>query len=111
MKCLWCQNEVLVATLNVLERTGEEWAADYFGMAYGIINEKFWQIKRGYPAGYMLFADRRMTLQPHVGRQDNYHPIRQLMLNILTLDRMIARQTARHRAVADGRVITPKSGY
>ena len=111
MKCLWCQNEVLVATLNVLERTREEWAADYFGMAYGIINEKFWQIKRGYPAGYMLFADRRMTLQPHVGRQDNYHPIRQLMLNILTLDRMIARQTARHRAVADGRVITPKSGY
>jgi len=32
-----------------------------------------------------------MTLQRHVGRQDNYHPLRQLMLNILTLDRMIAR--------------------
>jgi hypothetical protein len=37
----------------------------------------------------MLFADRRMTLEPHVSRQDNYHPLRQLMLNILTLDRMI----------------------
>jgi hypothetical protein len=91
MKCLWCQNEVLVATLNVFERTRAEWAAEYFGMAYEIINRKFWQKERGYPAGYMLFADRRMTLQPHVGRQDNYHPIRQFMLNILTLDRMIQR--------------------
>ena len=101
MKCLWCQNEVLVATLNVLERTGAEWAAEYFGMACRIVNEKFWQKERGYPAGYMLFADRRMTLQPHVGRQDNYHPLRQLMLNILTLDRMIARGAPPLRPAAD----------
>jgi mannose/cellobiose epimerase-like protein (N-acyl-D-glucosamine 2-epimerase family) len=93
MKCLWCQNEVLIATLNVLERTSAPWAAEYYGMAYQLINEKFWQQQRGYPAGYMLFAGRQMTSQPHVGRQDNYHPLRQLMLNILTLDRMIARKT------------------
>ena len=62
-------------------------------MAYRIVNEKFWQKERGYPAGYMLFADRRMTFQPHVGRQDNYHPIRQLILNIMTLDRMIQNET------------------
>ena len=97
LKCLWCQNELLVATLNVLERTGEAWAAEYFGMAYRLIQEKFWQKSRGYPAGYMLFADRRMSLQPHVGRQDNYHPVRQLMLNIQTLDRMIARGADRRQ--------------
>jgi mannose/cellobiose epimerase-like protein (N-acyl-D-glucosamine 2-epimerase family) len=91
LKCLWCQNEVLVATLNVFERTRVDWAAEYFGMAYQIINEKFWQKECGYPAGYILFADRRITPQPHVGRQDNYHPLRQLMLNILTLDSMIRR--------------------
>ena len=100
MKCLWCQNEAQVATLNVLERTGAEWAANYFEMAYQIVNEKFWQKERGYPAGYMLFADRRMTLQPHVGRQDNYHPLRQMMLNLLTLDRMIARRAAPLRPAA-----------
>ena len=104
MKCLWCQNEVLVATLNVFERTGAAWAAEYFGMAHQIINEKFWQKKRGYSAGYMLFADRPMTLQPHVGRQDNYHPLRQLMLNILTLDRMIARGAAPPRPADDDSV-------
>jgi mannose/cellobiose epimerase-like protein (N-acyl-D-glucosamine 2-epimerase family) len=89
MKPLWAQNEVLVATLNVFERTRAEWAARYFEMAFNVINEKFSQKNRGYPAGYILFADRRITPQPHVGRQDNYHPLRQLMFNILTLDRMM----------------------
>ena len=91
MKPLWAQNEVLIATLNVFERTHAEWAARYFEMAFNIINEKFSQKNRGYPAGYILFADRRITPQPHAGRQDNYHPLRQLMLNILTLDRMLRR--------------------
>ena len=91
MKALWALNEALVATLNVYERTGAEWAARYFDLSYKLLNEKFSQKRRGLP-GYMLFADRRMTAQPHVARQDNYHPPRQLMLNILTLDRMIARQ-------------------
>ena len=89
MKSLWAQNEVLVATLNVFEGTRAEWAARYFEMAFDVINEKFSQKTRGYPAGYVLFADRRITSQPHVGRQDNYHPLRQLMLNILTLDKMM----------------------
>jgi len=98
LKCLWCQNEVLIATLNVWERTGAEWAAEYFGMAYHVATEKFWQPERGHPAAAMLFADRRMTFQPHVGRQDNFHPVRQLMLNILALERIIQQGTASNRS-------------
>ena len=44
--------------------------------------------KHGKP-GYMLFADRRMTHQPRSARQDNYHPLRQLMLSLRTLDRLL----------------------
>jgi len=87
MKPLWALNEALVATLLVFERTRAEWAGRYFEMAHNLIEEKFSQRKYGLP-GYMLFADRKMTRQPQVSRQDNYHPPRQLMLNILTLDRM-----------------------
>jgi N-acylglucosamine 2-epimerase len=87
MKTLWGMNEVLIATLRVFERTGAEWAARYFGMAHEV-SENFQFKKRGLP-GYVLFTDRRFTFEPHAARQDNYHPIRQLMLNILTLDRMI----------------------
>jgi N-acylglucosamine 2-epimerase len=90
MKTLWGMNEVLVACLKVHERTGAEWAANYFGLAYQVLTEKLSQRKRGLP-GYTLFADRRFTFQPHVARQDNYHPLRQLMLNILDLDEWIAR--------------------
>jgi hypothetical protein len=88
MKTLWGLCEVLIATLNVFERTGAEWAARYFGMAYRVVAEKFVLKKRGYP-GYVLFADRQFTFRPHAARQDNYHPPRQMMLNLLTLDRMI----------------------
>lgn len=88
MKTLWGMDEVLVGCLNVFEQTGAEWAARYFGMAYQVISEKFSQKKRNLP-GYALFTDRHFTFQPHVARQDNYHPLRQLMLNLLTLDRMI----------------------
>ena len=93
MKALWALNEAMIATLNVYERTGAEWSARYFDMCYKVLNEKFSQKKRSLP-GYMLFADRKMTAQPHVARQDNYHPPRQLMLNILTLNRMIQRSGA-----------------
>jgi N-acylglucosamine 2-epimerase len=92
MKPLWAQNEVLVATLYIFERTRAEWAARYFEMALDIVNRKFSQSGRGYPAGYILFADRQVAPQPHVGRQDNYHPIRQLILNLMTLDRMIGQE-------------------
>lgn len=97
VKPLWALNEILIATLNVLEQTGAEWAARYFELAHQVIEDKYSMKKRGLP-GYMLFADRRMTPATHTARQDNYHPPRQLMLSILTLDRMIRRggRPARH---------------
>jgi hypothetical protein len=90
VKPLWALNEILVATLNIVEQTGAEWAARYFEMTHRLIEDKYSMKKRGQP-GYMLFADRRMTYVPHTARQDNYHPLRQLMFSILTLDRMIQR--------------------
>lgn len=87
MKALWGLNEVLIATLAVYARTKADWAAKYFSMAFKTVTEHFSLAKRGLD-GYVLFADRRMTFEPHSARQDNYHPIRQLMLNLLTLERM-----------------------
>ncbi len=107
LKSLWCHSEAMVATLNVFERTGALWAAEYYGMAYRIANKKFWQKDRGYPASHMLFADRRMTFQPHVSRQDNYHSVRQLILNILTLDRMIKNEIASSRKPQLARNLSP----
>jgi hypothetical protein len=101
MKPLWALNEILVATLNILEQTGVAWAASYFDMAQELIEQKFSMKKHGQP-GYMLFGDRRMTYTQHTARQDNYHPLRQLMLNLLTLDRMIQRDGRPARASQAG---------
>jgi hypothetical protein len=46
--------------------------------------------KHGTP-GYMVFAARRLRDVPHTARQDNYLPLRQLLLIVLTLVRMIER--------------------
>ncbi len=88
LKPLWALHEILVATLNIIERSGAEWAVRYFEMAQRTIDERYSMKRFGKP-GYTLFADRRMTQVSHTARQDNYHPIRQLMLCILTLNRML----------------------
>jgi mannose/cellobiose epimerase-like protein (N-acyl-D-glucosamine 2-epimerase family) len=98
VKPLWALNEILIATLNILEQTGAEWAAHYFEMSHRLIEEKYSMKKHGQP-GYMLFTGRRMTHVPHTARQDNYHPLRQLMLCILTLDRMMSRGGSPLRAI------------
>lgn len=87
MKPLWALHEILIATLNIWERTRAEWAARYFTLAQQVIDQKYAMRSQGHP-GFMLFADRKMTRIPHTARQDNYHPPRQLMLSILTLDRI-----------------------
>jgi mannose/cellobiose epimerase-like protein (N-acyl-D-glucosamine 2-epimerase family) len=89
VKPLWALNEILVATLHILEQGPAEWAARYFGMAHALIQDRYSAEKHGQP-GYMLFADRRMNWVPKTARQDNYHPLRQLTLCLLGLDRMIA---------------------
>jgi hypothetical protein len=62
----------------------------YFELAQKVMDERYSMRGRGM-AGAMLFADRKMTFVPHTARQDNYHPPRQLMLALLTLDRMMKK--------------------
>jgi N-acylglucosamine 2-epimerase len=109
MKTLWSLNEILVACLKIFERMGSEWAARFFGMAQQVIDHKFSRKKYGQP-GYMLFADRRMIQQPHVSRQDNYHPLRQVMLNLLAIDRMLKKPVwNRNDVMEEGSVKTQRS--
>jgi mannose/cellobiose epimerase-like protein (N-acyl-D-glucosamine 2-epimerase family) len=87
LKTLWSHNEALIAMLKVLEGAPADWALRCFDMSQRLIDEKFSLRKKGLP-GYLLFCDRRFSPQPHGSRQDNYHPLRQLMLSILLLDRL-----------------------
>lgn len=93
MKSFWSLAEVLVATLKVLERRRAPWAVEYFGLAQRVLDERLSLAPLGHPL-YTLFTDRRLTRGTRTGRAENYHHPRMLMLNLLALDRMIAREGA-----------------
>jgi mannose/cellobiose epimerase-like protein (N-acyl-D-glucosamine 2-epimerase family) len=90
MKTFWAVNEVQVAALMALEHAAAPWAADFFARARSAAEERFSLKPRGYPL-YLLFTDRRFSFQPRTFRQDNYHLPRQLMFNLLALERLAAR--------------------
>ena len=92
-KSMWAQQEVLVSTLKVYEHTGAPWAARYFTLAQDIADNKYSLRRFGHP-GYSLGEDRLFSIKrSHRGaRQDNYHPLRRLMMNLLALERMLVRE-------------------
>lgn len=91
MKTSWAFDEVMISTLNAIEQQASGWAVSYFDRAHHTFYEKMSLKSRGLPL-FMGFAEREMAFQPHVVRQENYHHARQLMLNLLALDRMIKGQ-------------------
>jgi len=87
-KVLWAQAEVLIGCLFLLEHTGDPWARDMFGKMYTYVREKFPLKRHGY-ALWMHQGDRKVTFERHSTRVENYHHPRHLMLNLLSVERMM----------------------
>lgn len=89
-KVLWAQEEVLVGTMCLVEHLEDAWAREWYGKMWAYVLDKFPLQKHGQ-ALWILSADRKVTYQPHAARVGNFHHPRHLMLNMLSLDRMIER--------------------
>ncbi|MHB9028089.1 MAG: AGE family epimerase/isomerase [Candidatus Latescibacterota bacterium] len=89
-KVLRVQEEALVGLLFLIEHTGDEWAMNLFGKVYAYVRERFTMKQYGYSL-WMLAADRRVSFEPHSNRVDIFYHPRHLMLNLLSLDRMLSR--------------------
>lgn len=90
-KAFWAQVEVLVGALILIEHKADPWAKRIFDDMYRYIEEKYTLTRYNCPmwslgGGRSMAAD---TLRPGTG--DHYHQPRQLMLNLLSLERMIKR--------------------
>ncbi len=86
-KSLWNQQEVLNGALFLIEHTGDEWGYRHFNRTHSYIYEKF------YKSGYAFWhsgGDRKMA-DPNVGLLEHYHHARELMLGIMSMDRIIKR--------------------
>ena len=89
-KVLWAQEEVLIGSLLACEHTGAPWAAELFSKMNAYVRAKYPLRPHGYSL-WIASADRQVTFEPHATRVENYHHPRHLMLNLLALDRLIAR--------------------
>ena len=84
-KVLWLQEEILIGTLFMVEQTKDEWAQKYFAETYNYVCEKF--VRDGYK--FWIHGGDRTMEEFYTNRAEHYHHPRHLMLNILTLDRIL----------------------
>jgi mannose/cellobiose epimerase-like protein (N-acyl-D-glucosamine 2-epimerase family) len=89
-KVLWAQEEVLIGSLFIAEHTGAQWAKDMFTRMFTYVQNKYPLKQYGYPL-WILGADRKVTFVEEYSRVGNFHHPRHLMLNLLSLDRIIER--------------------
>ena len=96
-KVLWLQEEVLIGCLMIIERTGDPWAIEMFDRTYKYVRDKYPLKAHGSPL-WMYASDRRVTYEAFSRmpkRIENYHHPRHLMLNLLSLERMLKRSARR----------------
>ncbi len=87
-KVLWEQAEVLIGTLFMIEHTGDPWAYHWFEKTFRYVLDKYPLKKYGYPL-WNVEGDRKVTFVKEGTRIENYHHPRHLMLNMLSLERII----------------------
>lgn len=92
-KVLWAQEEVLIGSLLVYEHTGEAWAKAMFDRTLDYVEATYPLAKHGSPM--WIYAGNRTVdvaeFRTRPKRIEHYHHPRHLMLNLLALDRLIAR--------------------
>lgn len=92
-KVLWAQEEVLVGALLIYERTGAAWAREMFERMLAYVEATFPLSAHGSPI-WMYAGDRRVAFDEFLTRPrrvEHYHHPRHLMLNLLAIERLIAR--------------------
>ncbi len=88
-KSMWSHTEILLATMQILEFTGEDWAREWYerARAYSL---KVYDTPFGvWKQAVDRFGNDTQREGIPVTRRDNFHPARYMMMNILSLDRMI----------------------
>ena len=92
-KVLWAQEEVLIGSMFIIERKGYAWAGAIFDKMYSYVREKYPLRRYGSPL-WIYASDRRVSLEAFMKmpkRVENFHHPRHLMLNLLSIERMIKR--------------------
>ena len=88
IKPLWTQEEAMVGAMMLIEMTGSLRAKEWFNRTNAYVRENMVLKRHGFPL-WDLLTDRQSTFKRDAKRVGNYHHPRHLMLNILSLQRLI----------------------
>jgi mannose/cellobiose epimerase-like protein (N-acyl-D-glucosamine 2-epimerase family) len=94
-KVLWAQEEVLIGSMSIIEHLGDEWAKNMFDRMYAYVRAKYPLKSHGSPL-WMYASDRKASYEAFIQlprRVENFHHPRHLMLNLLSLERMLKRES------------------
>jgi len=95
VKMMWTQCEILIGCMTALEYTGEVWAKEWYERARAFT---FRTMPCEAPGVWRQAVDRfgknheRKGLAISTKRRGNYHQPRSMMLNLLSLERMLRNQ-------------------
>ncbi|HTK38336.1 MAG TPA: AGE family epimerase/isomerase [Pyrinomonadaceae bacterium] len=93
-KVLWAQEEVLIGSLHIYEKTGAPWAAEMFDRALDYVLKTYPLKSHGSPL-WIYGGNRKVDFEEFKTRPkrvENYHHPRHLMLNLLAIGRMRGRK-------------------
>jgi len=101
-KTLFPHQEALIGAICLVEHTGDAWAADFYQELFEYTRTRFSMRAIGSPL-WQVAGDRQLTLDPKMTRVENYHQPRFLLLNLMAVQRMIARNGLSVRRQSIGR--------
>ncbi len=90
LKVMWAHTELLVATMMVLEHTGEAWAKEWYERGRTFCLRTMANTGNGvWRQAVDRFGNDKQRPGISIYRKDNFHQVRYQMMNLLTLERMI----------------------
>jgi len=92
LKSMWAHTEILVGTLMTLEYTGDVWAKEWYERARDYILRTMKTDHGVFRQAVDRYGEDLKRPGISIYRKGNFHQPRALMMNMLTLDRIIANK-------------------
>jgi mannose/cellobiose epimerase-like protein (N-acyl-D-glucosamine 2-epimerase family) len=90
LKVMWAHTELLVATMTILEYTGETWAKEWYERGKEYCLKYMANTGNGvWRQAVDRFGKDKKRPDISIFRKDNFHQIRYQMMNLLSIERMI----------------------
>ena len=90
LKVMWAHTELLVATMTIMEYTGEIWAKEWYERGREYCLKTMANTGNGvWRQAVDRFGKDKQRSGISIYRKDNFHQIRYQMMNLLSIERMI----------------------